>query len=272
MRYRFRAVLGAAALAVSLAVPVSAQTTRVLVNNREVDFPDQQPVEREGRVYIPLRGVLDRIGAETIQWRPGRGEVFVASGPRELLLRVGDNRARVDGQDVELDAPPILLGGRTMVPLRFVGENLGATVRWQGDTHTVFINVPQSRVAGQREVYPPARTEGDTERPRPNPPAERTRAAAPLIRPLRPVPGEAVTTRRPEIAVVVRDRNGPEIDFDSIRMRVNGEDVTPELEIGVNSVTYRPAEDLEPGVTRVHLTVRDRDGNVATRDWSFRVR
>src|SRR4051794_13912086 len=117
MRYRLQAALGAAALAVALAAPVSAQTARVMVNNREVDFPDQQPVERDGRVYIPLRGVLDRMGAETIQWRPAREEVFVASGQKEIRLRVGDNHARVDGQDVELDAPPILLGGRTMVPL-----------------------------------------------------------------------------------------------------------------------------------------------------------
>jgi methionine-rich copper-binding protein CopC len=41
---------------------------------------------------------------------------------------------------------------------------------------------------------------------------------------------------------------------------------------GINSVTYKPHEDLEPGVNRVQLTVRDRDGHTVTRDWSFRVR
>jgi hypothetical protein len=41
---------------------------------------------------------------------------------------------------------------------------------------------------------------------------------------------------------------------------------------GINSVTYKPHEDLDPGVNRVQLTVRDRDGRTVTRDWSFRVR
>jgi len=53
---------------------------------------------------------------------------------------------------------------------------------------------------------------------------------------------------------------------------VNGQEVTRELELGINSVTYKPHEDLEPGVNRVQLTVRDRDGHTVTRDWSFRVR
>jgi hypothetical protein len=93
-----------------------------------------------------------------------------------------------------------------------------------------------------------------------------------VIRPLRPIPGEEVSSRRPEIAVVLRDRGTGEINYKSVRMRVNGEDVTEELEIGVNSATYRPTMDLGRGLHRVQVTVRDRDGNLSTRDWTFRVR
>src|SRR5205807_9337875 len=113
-RYRLGRIGSALALAAVLAGPATAQ--RVVVNEREVIFPDQRPVQRGGRVYIPLRGVLDRIGAETIDWRPERGEVFVASGGREILLQIDSNQAWVGGQPVDLDAPAILIGGRTMVP------------------------------------------------------------------------------------------------------------------------------------------------------------
>lgn len=92
------------------------------------------------------------------------------------------------------------------------------------------------------------------------------------IRPLRPIPGEAISAARPEIAVVLRAADQNEIDYDSIRMWVNGEEVTRELELGINSVTYKPHEDLDRGVNRVQLTVRDQDGHTVTRDWSFRVR
>jgi len=255
---------------VLVALPAAAQTARVIVNDREVYFREQSPVERDGRVYIPLRGVLERIGAETIQWRPDRGEVFVANGPREILLRIGDTKALVDGREVWLDAPPILMGERTLVPLRFVSENLGATVRWQGSTRTAYISVPEERVAGRRETLPPDQQQERAEPPRRERPRDRELGLT--IRPLRPIPGEAVTSLRPEIAVVLRTAGQNEIDYDGIRMWVNGEEVTRELELGVNSVTYRPTDDLDRGLNQVKLTVRDRDGHSVTRDLNFRVR
>src|SRR5438067_610391 len=215
-QFRLGHTLGALALAAVLAGPAAAQ--RVVVNQREVHFRDQPPVQRGGRVYIPLRGVLDRIGAETIDWRPERGEVFVASGGREILLQIDSNQAQVGGRSVALDAPPILIGGRTMVPLRFVSESLGATVQWDGASETVFITAPTERVAGRREVYPPE----PREQARPPRRVEPT-TAAPLIRGLRPVPGAMVSSRRPEITATLRGGGVP-IDYDSIRMRINGVD------------------------------------------------
>lgn len=276
MRYRWSATLAVLTAAASwTALPAAAQTARVMVNAREVYFRDQGPVERDGRVYIPLRGVLQRIGAETVQWRPAREEVFVASGSREILLRIGDTRAQVDGREVGLDAPPILLGERTMVPLRFVSENLGATVRWDGATRTAYVSVPEERVAGRRETLPTEPQEERAEPPRREQPRDdrpRNQTIGLAIRPLRPVPGELAGSSRPEIAVQLRAADRNEIDYDSVRMWVNGQEVTRELELGINSVTYRPHEDLDPGVNRVQLTVRDRDGHTVTRDWSFRVR
>jgi len=282
VRYRWSATAAVlTAATVGMAMPVAAQTARVMVNAREVYFRDQGPVERDGRVYIPLRGVLQRIGAETVQWRPDREEVFVANGPREILLRIGDTKASVDGREVWLDAPPILLGERTMVPLRFVSENLGATVRWDGATRTAYVSVPEERVAGRRETMPAEPQEERAEppprartrpEPEPRPESPRNQAVGLAIRPLRPIPGEAISAARPEIAVVLRAADQNEIDYDSVRMWVNGEEVTRELELGINSVTYKPHEDLDRGVNRVQLTVRDRDGHTVTRDWSFRVR
>jgi len=265
-RNRWEISLGALVLAAALAGPAFAQEPRVEVNGREVDFRDQQPIERAGRVYIPLRGVLDRIGAETIEWRPDREEVYVASGGREIALQIGSHRARVNNRDVWLDAPPILVGGRTMVPLRFVSESLGASVEWDAASQTAHINSSQARVAGEREVYPPQRR---NERPgRVGDRDEARVTAGPAIQPVHPLAGETVTAGRPQIVVRLRSAGAP-IDLDAVRMRVNGRDVTPDLEIDGNQVTYRPPEPLEPGRVRVQMTVRDHDGNTATRQWSF---
>jgi len=40
----------------------------------------------------------------------------------------------VDQRDTELDAPPMIINGRTMVPIRYIAEELGAYV----DNHRVF--------------------------------------------------------------------------------------------------------------------------------------
>ncbi len=44
---------------------------------------------------------------------------------------------KVNGQLVNFDQPPIIIDGRTLVPLRAIFEALGATVEWNGDTQTV---------------------------------------------------------------------------------------------------------------------------------------
>ncbi|MFZ5813960.1 MAG: stalk domain-containing protein [Bacillota bacterium] len=52
---------------------------------------------------------------------------------RTLVLTIGQPRALVNGEEVPLDAPPVVRDGRTMVPVRFVAEQMGAKVYWVGD-------------------------------------------------------------------------------------------------------------------------------------------
>mgnify|MGYP002517391904 CR=1 FL=1 len=61
-----------------------------------------------------------------------------------LILTIGSNKAKAFNEDVELDAVPIIRNGRTMLPARFVAENLGATVDWKVDTQTVLISLNNS--------------------------------------------------------------------------------------------------------------------------------
>lgn len=53
----------------------------------------------------------------------------VNTDPR-IILTIGKNEARLFGKTVENDAAPKIVNGRTMVPIRFVAEAIGATVGW----------------------------------------------------------------------------------------------------------------------------------------------
>jgi len=46
----------------------------------------------------------------------------------------------VNGQELSTDVPTQLINGRTMVPVRWIAEALGAEVQWDGNTRTVMIN------------------------------------------------------------------------------------------------------------------------------------
>lgn len=56
-------------------------------------------------------------------------------------MQIGSKTAYVNGVPVSLDVPPQIINGRTMVPIRFVSENLGAEVNWDSNTKTVTITM-----------------------------------------------------------------------------------------------------------------------------------
>ena len=99
---------------------------------------DVPPVQIEGRVLVPLRGIFERLGAK-VDFDPGAQTVTATRESITVTLRLGSREARINDRIVLLDVPPLALRGRTMVPLRFVSEALGARVDWDERTRTVQI-------------------------------------------------------------------------------------------------------------------------------------
>ena len=56
-----------------------------------------------------------------------------------ISLQIGSNILTKNGENITLDVPAQLVGGRTLVPARAVAESFGASVEWDGDTSTVVI-------------------------------------------------------------------------------------------------------------------------------------
>ena len=99
---------------------------------------DVPPVQIEGRVLVPLRGIFERLGA-TVVFDSTTQTVTAARESITVVLRLGSREARINDRIVLLDVPSLALRGRTMVPLRFVSEALGARVDWDERTRTVQI-------------------------------------------------------------------------------------------------------------------------------------
>jgi hypothetical protein len=84
-----------------------------------------------------------------VDWNQATRTVTAISQGKEIRLPLGSQTAYINSQPVNLDVPAMALGGRTMVPLRFVGESLGAYVTWLPASRTVAIQTDGRPVVSQ---------------------------------------------------------------------------------------------------------------------------
>lgn len=106
------------------------------------------PRIRQDTTLVPARVISEALGAE-VAWRPSARSVTIKKDTDELLLTIGKQAASVNGRTVELDLAPVIERDYTMLPIRFIAENLGLLVRWDKPTRTVNLwSTTDSAVSG----------------------------------------------------------------------------------------------------------------------------
>ncbi len=115
-----------------------ASAIRVTLDGAVLDF-DQPPVLLDGRVLVPVRAIMEALGAQ-VTWEEATRTVVARHRGSTLLLQVDNPVPTRDGVPLApLDVPAKIVGGRTLVPARFVAETFGMDVGWDGQTRTVVI-------------------------------------------------------------------------------------------------------------------------------------
>ncbi len=109
-----------------------------------VKLLDAVPVIQASRTFLPARPVVEAL-AGTISWVAAEQKVEIKKGPTTILLWIGRNDALLNGKVTQIDGNPevrpyIAPPGRTMLPLRFIVESLGASVQWEAETQTITIS------------------------------------------------------------------------------------------------------------------------------------
>gem|GEM_PF-400430 len=110
---------------------------QIVFNGEEMNF-DVTPVIESGRVLVPFAHLFRILGAE-VTWNAEDRSVIGEKEGISIHLEIDSREAFVNGERVELDVPARIISDRTMVPLRFASENMGATVEWNGETRIVTI-------------------------------------------------------------------------------------------------------------------------------------
>ncbi len=249
---RLLAAALAGALVVSLTPPAGAQQVTVSVNGRPLAL-DPGPIERAGRVFVPLRGIFERLGAAVVY---SSGTINATKGSTTVSLQIGSTQATVGGQQQTLDVAPFIVGATTYVPLRFVAQSLGAQVGYDSSTRAVAINAAG---APPPQPYPPQPPPYPPPAPRP-PPAVRLRAQQP--------PPDSVTRNRFAVIGAEFTRN---VAAGSVRVWLDGANVTYRSGVSSTGFSYKPPAPLDFGSHTMRVAGRGGDGSTFDRAWSFTV-
>lgn len=108
---------------------------------------DTAPIISGGRTLLPIRYVSEPLGAD-VEWDGALDQVTVRLDGQTIVLWINNNTARINGVETLIDpsnpavTPIIVPSGRTMLPLRFIAENLGCQVEWNAATSEVTVIHP----------------------------------------------------------------------------------------------------------------------------------
>lgn len=110
----------------------------VNVNSKRVYF-DTQPQIQSGRTLVPLRAIFEALGA-SVNWDGATRTVSAQKGNTQIKMTIGNSTFYVNGVSKTLDVPPMIADGRTLVPVRAIGESFGCNVSWDQSLRLVTVN------------------------------------------------------------------------------------------------------------------------------------
>ncbi len=111
---------------------------KVFVNGNRVTF-NTAPVLKNDTTLVGFRAILEALGAE-VSWDEATQTVTAVGNGVTITLTINSTKADVNGKTYELLAAPEIINDSTLVPVRFLSEQLGMTVNWDDATETVTIN------------------------------------------------------------------------------------------------------------------------------------
>jgi len=118
-------------------IEIVIDNTTARVNGENVTL-DQPAVILSDRTMTPARFVAESLGAE-VEWDGLTRKVTITKDDIIIEIVIDNTIARINGEEVTLDQPAVILNDRTMTPARFVAEALGAEVEWDGLVRKVTI-------------------------------------------------------------------------------------------------------------------------------------
>jgi hypothetical protein len=124
----------------SLMITLEIDNPYITINDisKKIDSQGSKPIIKNSRTLLPIRTLIESLGG-TAEWDGVEHKVTIELNGHSIILWIGKDTAFVDGSTVKLEVAPEIINGRTYLPLRFIVENLGASVDWDPTTKIITI-------------------------------------------------------------------------------------------------------------------------------------
>lgn len=100
---------------------------------------DVPPIIEDGSTLVPMRFLFEQMGAD-VEWDSETQTATATIENKAVTFSIDNVNARINNKPAKMDVPARLVNGKTMVPLRFLSENMGYDVDWDADSRTAIVN------------------------------------------------------------------------------------------------------------------------------------
>jgi hypothetical protein len=124
-----------------------------------IDSQGTKPIIVEGRTLVPIRAIIEAFGG-SISWDATAKKVTIRLNNNTLELWIGQSIASLNGLAMSIDPSnpkvvPMIINGRTMLPLRFVAESLGIDVQYDDKAKMITLTYVSLTVPGTPTLVSP---------------------------------------------------------------------------------------------------------------------
>lgn len=122
---------------------IASAAINITVDNKPI-VGDTEPKNIDGRVLLPVRTVFEAIGAK-VSWNADEKKITAVKGDRTVEMYIDKNYYYVNGKTNVMDSVPLIIDGRTYVPVRYVAQAFGLKTDWDEKNKTVIVTSEKNK-------------------------------------------------------------------------------------------------------------------------------
>jgi N-acetylmuramoyl-L-alanine amidase len=156
----------------------SAVGVPLFYNGKELK-PEIAPRIIKDVTMVPIRIVAEELGSK-VEWNQAAQKVTITKNTMQIEMVINQPSATLNGTNIKLDAAPLLIAGNTLLPVRFVAENMGIEVNWNDVQRAVYLKEKVAAVVTPSNPAAALPGSGQPVKPADKPAADKPAAANPI--------------------------------------------------------------------------------------------